>query len=61
MQTGTSALPSDVLDGATLTTLPDTTSTAMNYGFGTDAAGQPRFSTTMSDVNGNTKQSFRDE
>jgi RHS repeat-associated protein len=50
----------DVMDRASRTTLPDDTSTAMQYDFGTDAFGQPRFSTTVTDANGNIKQSFRD-
>ncbi|MFA6902444.1 MAG: SpvB/TcaC N-terminal domain-containing protein [Gallionellaceae bacterium] len=50
----------DLLDRAKSTTLPDDTTTTMDYGFGTDAAGQPRFQTIVRDANGNTKQSFRD-
>jgi len=50
----------DVLDRATSTTLPDTTTTTMAYGFGNDAFGSQRFQTIVTDANGNARQSYRD-
>lgn len=60
MRTGTSALPSDLLDRATRTTLPDGTTTTMEYGFDKDAFGTQRFQTIVTDANSNTKKSYRD-
>jgi YD repeat-containing protein len=60
MRTGTSALLSDVLDRAKSTTLPDGSTTTMEYGFDRDAFGTWRFQTIVTDANQNTKQSYRD-
>jgi hypothetical protein len=60
MRTRTSALLSDILDRAKSTTLPDGSTTTMEYGFDKDAFDTWRFQTIVTDANKNTKKSYRD-
>jgi len=50
----------DVLDRPLKVTIPDTTSTTFDYGFGTDRDGKTQFRTRVTDANGVSKDSFRD-
>lgn len=50
----------DVLDRPLKVTIPDSTSTAFDYGFGTDRDGKTQFRTRITDANGVSKDSFRD-
>jgi RHS repeat-associated protein len=50
----------DVLDRTVQTTLPDTTTTSIEYGFGSDRNGVNQFKTTVTDANKKTKESYRD-
>jgi RHS repeat-associated protein len=49
----------DVLDRTVQTILPDTTTTKMEYGIGSDGSGT-RFTTLVTDANGKQKESYRD-
>lgn len=50
----------DVLDRPLKVTIPDTTRTTFDYGFGTDRDGKTQFQTRVTDANGVSKDSFRD-
>ncbi len=50
----------DVLDRNLKTTIPDGTSTSIDYGFGPDRAGVTQFETTVTDANGKVKKTYRD-
>ena len=49
----------DILDRQTLVTLPNNTSTAYSYGFGSDRDGMTQFETTVTDANGMQSQSYK--
>ncbi len=50
----------DVLDRNRKTTIPDGTSTSIDYGFGTDRNSALQFETTVTDANGKLKKTYRD-
>jgi len=50
----------DVMDRNLTTTIPDGTTTSLEYGFGTDRTGATQFRTLVTDANGNRKETFRD-
>ncbi|MEO3780224.1 SpvB/TcaC N-terminal domain-containing protein [Micromonospora sp. B11E3] len=50
----------DVLNRATRTVLPDTTTTTVAYGFGPDRAGTTQFEVVSTDANGKTRRTYQD-
>jgi hypothetical protein len=49
-----------VLDRSLCTTIPDDSSTCMDYGFGTDRDGKTQFWTRVTDANGIYKDTYKD-